>query len=515
MPGVGVDGMLRQTLEAVGMAKGADYFCALAAQLSRLCGVDYAAISHPHPGNPLQMRTVAVARRGEILPNIDYELAGAPCERVVRGGYCYFPAKVRELFPHDLLLTQIGVDSYMGMPLFSTGGRFLGLVTLMHGGAIEQPTRAEALLRVLAAHAGVELEREGTERALRDSEALARGMLHGSPIPMAIVELAGDNRGLDVNAQFTALFGYTIDDVPSLAHWWSRAHPDPGMQARMRRAWSEHLQLLRSGIPDPPTRVVHVTGRDGVAHLVEVRARVFGERVLVLFIDLTERERLERAFLEASRAERARLALEVHDGLGQQLTGLSMMASTLALEVHNGGSADLQALRRLADAATQAAASCRSISHGLMPLSDTRGDLERALRELVDGCVVAGRGPTVSLATHCEEGCALAIDVAQRDHLYRIAQEALSNALRHSRAARVSLKLCVDAERVCVSVEDDGCGLAAMSSEGQGLGMHTMRYRARAAGGRLVVAQRACGGTSITASCPNHAWAINAVRDLQ
>lgn len=79
----------------------------------------------------------------------------------------------------------------------------------------------------------------------------------------------------------------------------------------------------------------------------------------------------------------------------------------------------------------------------------------------------------------------------------------------------MSLKLGMDAERVCVSVEDDGCGIGAASREGEGLGMHTMRYRARAAGGRLVVAQRACGGTSITASCPNHAWAINAVRDLQ
>jgi signal transduction histidine kinase len=107
----------------------------------------------------------------------------------------------------------------------------------------------------------------------------------------------------------------------------------------------------------------------------------------------------------------------------------------------------------------------------------------------------------------------MAIDVAQRDHLYRIAQEALSIALRHAHAKRASLQLNVDAERVCVSVEDDGCGLSAASQAGGGLGMHTMRYRAGAAGGRLVVAAGATGGTCITPSCPNRPWAINAVRD--
>jgi len=307
---------LRELIEAVGRVKGPDYFQALALQLSRLCGADYAFIATPRPNDPAIMQTTAVAGAGRLLANIDYAIAGTPCEQTVKGELCYFPSNTQRDFPDDRLLAEMGVDCYLGSPLFSSAGELLGIIVLLHREPLRDPELAISLVRILSNQAGVELEREVTEKALRSSEALNRELLHFSPMAMLIAEIDPPHRVLKLNASFTEVFGYGLADVPDMRTWQSLAFPGQDALARAERKWATQINAIREEGGDPPAQTVEIRARDGSTRVVEVSMRHHAGRILCLYDDITERTAQESAFNEASRLEQARLAREVHDGLG-------------------------------------------------------------------------------------------------------------------------------------------------------------------------------------------------------
>jgi len=136
-----------------------------------------------------------------------------------------------------------------------------------------------------------------------------------------------------------------------------------------------------------------------------------------------------------------------------------------------------------------------------MPLNDTGGDLGDALQRLAH--VVRAAHPDVEVEYVADYNAALLIDNDRANHLYRIAQEALNNAIRHSGCSRVVIHLGTDNAEVALRIEDDGRGIA-VEAGATGLGMKTMRYRASAVRGQLHVHPRLeSGGTRIACLCPN------------
>jgi signal transduction histidine kinase len=212
-----------------------------------------------------------------------------------------------------------------------------------------------------------------------------------------------------------------------------------------------------------------------------------------------ERRRLERALREAAEEERGRLAKELHDGLGQELTGFAMLADGLAKQVARSQSPVAPELDRLAKVARHAIETCRDIARGLSPLGGTRAGLTEALRDLTDR-TGGPPGPGVSLTVNMHAPITTSREVCE--HLYRIAQEALTNAMRHSEAATVEVRLDVDADTIRLSVLDDGTGIADRSADSFGLGMRTMRDRAAVIGARLSVGIRRDRGTAVICEAP-------------
>lgn len=212
-----------------------------------------------------------------------------------------------------------------------------------------------------------------------------------------------------------------------------------------------------------------------------------------------ERKRLERALLEAAAAERGRLAKELHDGLGQELTGFALLADGLAKQIERSGSPVPRELERLASMARDAIMTCRDIARGLSPLSGTRSGLTEALRDLTDR-VNGPPGPRVSLCVELHHPLTTSREVSE--HLYRIAQEGLTNAMKHARAETVEIRLDVDAHTVRMRVLDDGVGLPDPAAGSSGLGLKTMRDRAAAIGGRLSVVARHERGTAVICEAP-------------
>jgi PAS domain S-box-containing protein len=222
---------------------------------------------------------------------------------------------------------------------------------------------------------------------------------------------------------------------------------------------------------------------------------------LVFAINVTERRALSRALLEAINGEQRRIGQDMHDGLGQELTGLALTARALEMQATRDSLSIAPELERLATLASGCIESTRRIVRGLSPLSDADGNLPAAIEALARTSSLSG----TDVQAHTHLDAPLSLPVEARTHLLRIVQEAVQNALKHANANAVDVELWVRPGAVTLSIDDDGRGLPPGSDAGPGLGMRTMRFRAAAIGGRLSVSARRGGGTRIVCEAPQSA----------
>ncbi len=250
-----------------------------------------------------------------------------------------------------------------------------------------------------------------------------------------------------------------------------------------------------------PFETQHLT-RDGRVLDMEVWTRSIsfgGQRAeLVFAFDVTERRAFGSALLEAIAGEQRRIGQEMHDGLGQELTGLALSARALANRAERERDAIAGDLAELASLATTCIQDARLIVQGLSPLTDAEGSLEAALEALTRHSSLSG----TAVRFHMRQEAPLTVDLKVRNHLYRIAQEAVQNALKHSGAHSIDIHLCVREHDVLLEIIDDGRGVPSEGERGTGLGMRTMRFRASAIGGRLSIARRPGGGNSVKCEVP-------------
>jgi signal transduction histidine kinase len=198
---------------------------------------------------------------------------------------------------------------------------------------------------------------------------------------------------------------------------------------------------------------------------------------------------LERALLEISEREQRRIGQDLHDGLCQQLTGIALMVKGLQKGVEHSVRADAVAVLSLIN---QCIEETRLVTRGLHPVSEELGGLVVGLRELVEGTRAAA-----DIECVLEIPPALVIrDEATGTNLYRIAQEAMRNAVKHASPRRIIVRISVVGDQLELEVEDDGTGVRLAEGR-RGLGLEIMRYRAASVGGRLSVDSREGGGTIV------------------
>jgi signal transduction histidine kinase len=218
----------------------------------------------------------------------------------------------------------------------------------------------------------------------------------------------------------------------------------------------------------------------------------------VMAAKLREREieqvRLEREVLEISEAERRRIGHDLHDGLGQRLTAASMGMNALvaALKAEAPGFAERG--EEIGGQIREAIAETRSHSHGLAPIALLDDGLMSALASLAQSTSRAG---IVRCVFECAEPVRVA-DAEVADHLYRIAQEAVNNALKHATPSEIRIALdCLD-DTLVLEVDDDGEGFEEHAPPVAGIGLRVMRYRTRLIGGDLKIGSPPAGGTRIS-----------------
>jgi len=214
--------------------------------------------------------------------------------------------------------------------------------------------------------------------------------------------------------------------------------------------------------------------------------------------DITERKQLEAALAEAAERERREIGQELHDGIGQELTGLGYLAATLRARLNALGSPEAPAADELLRGLQDTLEHVRTTTRGLVPVEIDAQGLMTALEQMVDH---ARRVYGIPCQFRCHSRVEVADGIAATQ-LYRIAQEALSNAARHSGAAEILVSLEADSQGVALSIRDDGRGISLPSPLAMGMGLRIMRHRATLIGATLKVAPLDEGGTLVRCTLP-------------
>ncbi len=231
---------------------------------------------------------------------------------------------------------------------------------------------------------------------------------------------------------------------------------------------------------------------------VEKLSDELSEKNLSLEEEIAERTRLEREIVNISEAERRRISHDLHDGLCQQLTGARLQFSVLERKLTCAGQQQPE-MAQLSTLLEESVNHAYDLSRGLWPLEHDPQHLNPSLEELTRR-LSASSGIDIEFR---EERSCLNCSNDSVTQLYRIAQEAITNAVKHSRATRIKVELrCGDRNTISLEVRDDGVGRSAESKSKGGLGMRIMAHRARIIGGKLTVSDADGGGTLVACIAP-------------
>jgi PAS domain S-box-containing protein len=207
-----------------------------------------------------------------------------------------------------------------------------------------------------------------------------------------------------------------------------------------------------------------------------------GTGLSISVTNITERKRLEQEILDVSNRERHTIGRDLHDGLGQELTGVALMLRSLATRFEYQFPEGVATINEIVGVVNQSIESARSLARGLLPVRTDTGGLPFALREL------ATRSRDLyglEVNFRAEIWPEITLSEANASHLYRIAQEALTNSARHGHAHKVDILLMVTRNTFLLRINDDGVGMGQPKRSSTGMGLKIMRYRAGMIGAKI------------------------------
>jgi PAS domain S-box-containing protein len=275
------------------------------------------------------------------------------------------------------------------------------------------------------------------------------------------------------------------------------------------RALEEQHQIDQIGRGEPveeqAVETIRARKEGSPVHLLQTISPVKDDQgrdvgVSIIARDITERRNLEREVLESAGREQQRIGRELHDSLGQELTGLSYLAKSLQQKLTAAENPHAETAQTIASGIQQALRGVRSAVQGLVPVEVDASGFMVALEKLA-----------AQTQTNCGIDCRIdsrepveVDDNVLATNLYRIVQEAINNAVKHARASRIVVRPETYHGALSVTVEDDGVGIAEQSRQNGGMGLRIMQYRAGVIDAALDVHLTKSGGTAVVCFVKNY-----------
>jgi PAS domain S-box-containing protein len=404
--------------------------------------------------------------------------------------------RTRQPYLHLTELPATGVTTgqagTLALPL-QTSNQSIGVLMILAASAEAFDADAIELLTKLANDLAfglialrTQLERDQAAQALKKWAQLFQRAHWG-----VAVASADGNRLEMLNPAYAAMHGDTeagLTGAPILSVCAPESRAEVAEQIRLapgkERAIFEARHLRKDGTTFPA--------------LVDMSAVRDEQGQIVYWViytqDISTLKSLEARILDISEQEQQRIGQDLHDSLCQQLSGIAYLCHSAWERIACVAPTEAGALNRVSELLQEAIDQARGLARGLHPVENEVNGLVVALQGMVGSFQHIYR---VSARFLCAKQV-LILDNAVATHLYRIAQEAMSNAVKHGRASQIVVRLSETKDSFTLSVKDNGCGFPVERPKSRGLGLETMRFRARAIGAELEIDPGAKGGTELT-----------------
>jgi PAS domain S-box-containing protein len=340
-------------------------------------------------------------------------------------------------------------------------------------------------------------QRERATSALRDSAERLRAILETAVEGIITIDERGIIESFNLAAE--RIFGFKAAEVigKNISVMMPAPHHEQHDSYLANYRHTGHAKIIGIG------REVSGRRKDGTIFPMDLsvsEVRLAERRLFTGFIrDITERKRLEKEILEISEREKRRIGHDLHDGLCQHLAGVEMMSQVLEQKLSLRSRDAARRAGEIARNVREAISQTRSLARGLSPVTLDSEGLASALQELA---LNTGKIFGVACRLDCDPPVSVA-DHAVATHLFRLAQEAVANAIKHGRAKRISIRLTGDRGRVILKVDDDGTGFPAEIFKSKGMGLRIMQSRVGMMDGTLSIERNPAGGACVICSVPN------------
>lgn len=314
-----------------------------------------------------------------------------------------------------------------------------------------------------------------------------------------VILLARDGTIRFVNAALEATLGYAAHELLG-----ANAHI---LSFRSREAFEGLLDTAFESTANGSSALIDLEGRRRDGGMLPLQGRLssllFGEErhLLVVFTDITTRKQLEREVLQMATQVQQRVGGDLHEGLGQQLSGIAMMLQGLRARAADVAPALGEELEQVVTLINGAVGRTRLLARGLSPVRASTEGVTEGFEELVNN-VLEVYGQRVRLSMDLPPD--LCADENSVMNLFHIAREAVENAARHAGARDIQINVRAAGPDLELQVTDDGVGFdpSQVSSSGPGMGLRMMRFRAEMARGYLSIESRPGHGARLRCRCP-------------
>jgi PAS domain S-box-containing protein len=472
------DSLLHSLALGTAATNGTDFFYRLVEEVGRILQAEQVYVAECCDEDYPKAHSLAHWKKNAIAPNFEYMIDSTPCDIVHREKQiCYYPQELTLSFPKSSPR-----ESYIGIPLENSKGEVIGHFVVNHHHPTNFSATVLSALRIFATRASAELERLRLEQAVLFSQEQFRVLFEYLPLAVAFCRPEGGL--LRWNPSAKSLFAY--DEVPA-----------PEFLVHDRAAYeAAFLEVATKSLPSQQLELAcrRQDGKQFWAQVTIFALRLSTQEqvaVVVIFEDVSER----RNTIEVLE-ERARLARDLHDAVSQTLWSATLIADVIPELWHKNQSRARQRLEQLKQLNRIALAEMRSLLMDLRSKSQADTELSDLLENLVS---MSQSHSTIQFSFHCE-GSAFPLDPKLQVALYRISQEAINNIVRHSQAKTAMLKLIFEADKLCLSIIDDGIGFDTHKQYAGHFGLKTMEERANALGLKFSIFSQSKQGTSIQIS---------------